>query len=444
MAHRVQLARSVPAEPERGEQALVLPEEFPGDQGPDADHLEPVIGVGDHVGVLMENVEDGKAVRGEGADSARRLVPVEVPFSLEPLVAVSQPRRPHPDEVIGHRVLGALRAVRVDGHGPGGLADDIGRAAALQPREVEVRLVVDAPHAVCDQLAADVVVERLVGVHVGNGREGAPVVGELGRLDRQRALLQRPVGPHRPHRASGPAGLGHRDGLGQIQPGPQVADPRADGNHQLIARDGALIGFDRGHRVPGDPEPGDADAGRDPHPLGFRLRRQAAHRADVIRVAALLLVEHRRAPGRLPVLEHVEQIALTVVPPLDEHGRVADSPLLGENLRHVFGHRLRRDLQEADGMVGERVGIALPHGHRMRHQLAHRGLEVVIADGAAGDAGRPRAGSALVEHEDVLAPAEPAGPQFPGQMPGRGQAVDARADDDVAAMSAEHGTRLST
>src|SRR5207247_7567969 len=141
---------------------------------------------------------------------------------------------------------------------------------------------------------------------------------------------------------------------------------------------------------------------------------------------------------------HVEQIALAVALPLDEHGRVADGPLLGEDLRHVLGHSLRRNLQEADGMVGERVGVALPHGHRMGHQLAHRGLEVVVADGAAGYAGRTRADAALVEYEDVLAPAEPAGSQVPGQMPGRGQAVDARADDDVAAVSADHGTRLST
>src|SRR6185295_3856649 len=74
---------------------------------------------------------------------------------------------------------------------------------------------------------------------------------------------------------------------------------------------------------------------------------------------------------------------------------------------------------------------------------AHGGLEVVVADGAAGDAGRTRAGSALIEHEDVLAPAQSAGPQIPGQVPGGRQAVDARADDDVPAMSADHGTRLS-
>src|SRR5690349_935729 len=75
MAHRVQLTRLIPAEPERTEQPLLLPEKLPGHQGPDPDHLEPVIGVGDDVRVLPEDVEDGEAVRGERADPARGLVP---------------------------------------------------------------------------------------------------------------------------------------------------------------------------------------------------------------------------------------------------------------------------------------------------------------------------------------------------------------------------------
>src|SRR5205085_5686326 len=85
MAHRVQFTRLVPAEPERCQQSLLLTEEFPGHQGPDADHLEPVIGIGDHVRVLPEDVEDGEAVRGEGADPARGLVPVQLTLALESL-----------------------------------------------------------------------------------------------------------------------------------------------------------------------------------------------------------------------------------------------------------------------------------------------------------------------------------------------------------------------
>src|SRR6266516_1320792 len=84
VAHRVQVAGAVPAEPERLEKLLLLPEEFLRDQGADADHLEAVIGVGDHVGVLAEHVEDREAVRGERTDPAGGLMPVEGPLPLEP------------------------------------------------------------------------------------------------------------------------------------------------------------------------------------------------------------------------------------------------------------------------------------------------------------------------------------------------------------------------
>src|SRR5712692_2075043 len=75
----------------------------------------------------------------------------------------------------------------------------------------------------------------------------------------------------------------------------------------------------------------------------------------------------------------------------------------------------------------------------MRHQLAHRGLEVVVADDAAGDAGRAGSDIALVDDEDVLAAAETTGPEFPGQMPGRRESVDPGPDDDVAAAGRDWG-----
>src|SRR5262249_52273209 len=100
---------------------------------------------------------------------------------------------------------------------------------------------------------------------------------------------------------------------------------------------------------------------------------------------------------------------------------------------------LRRDLQEADRVIGERVRVRLPHRHRMRHQLSHRRLEVVVADGPARDAGRARADVALVEDQDVRTPTEPAGPQFPAEMPGSGEPVDACADDHVPAVRGDHG-----
>jgi hypothetical protein len=121
----VQLAGLVPAEPEWREQALIFAEQLLGDQRADPDHLVPVIGIGDDVRVLAEHVEDGEAVRGERADPAGRLVPVRRALALEPLVAVGERGRPHPDEVLHHRVLGTFRAVRVHSHRTGGTVDDI-------------------------------------------------------------------------------------------------------------------------------------------------------------------------------------------------------------------------------------------------------------------------------------------------------------------------------
>src|SRR5262249_60597704 len=55
---------------------------------------------------------------------------------------------------------------------------------------------------------------------------------------------------------------------------------------------------------------------------------------------------------------------------------------------------------------------------------------------------RTRPDPALVEDQDVLTPAEPAGTPLPCQMPGRGQPVDACADDDIPAVSGDHRTFL--
>src|SRR5262249_9201598 len=86
-----------------------------------------------------------------------------------------------------------------------------------------------------------------------------------------------------------------------------------------------------------------------------------------------------------------------------------------------------------------------PYGHRVSHQLAHGGLEVVVADDAAGDSRRARADAPLVKDEDVLAAAQAAGRQLPGQVPGRGQPVDSGAADDIttAGRDGSHCVRPS-
>src|SRR5215469_8220940 len=105
VADRVELAGAVAGEPERFEQSLPFAEQFPGDQCPDADHLVAVVGVGYHVGVLAESVEDREAVGGERTDAAGGLLAVQVALAFEPLEAVGEPGGPHPGEVFANDEL---------------------------------------------------------------------------------------------------------------------------------------------------------------------------------------------------------------------------------------------------------------------------------------------------------------------------------------------------
>jgi len=75
--------------------------------------------------------------------------------------------------------------------------------------------------------------------------------------------------------------------------------------------------------------------------------------------------------------------------------------------------------------------IRFPHLDARLHQLAHRRLEVVVADDAAGDSRRARAGRALLENDDVRARPEPACAQLLGEVVGGRETVDAGADDDI-------------
>ena len=71
----------------------------------------------------------------------------------------------------------------------------------------------------------------------------------------------------------------------------------------------------------------------------------------------------------------------------DEDRGIADRLLLLVDRADLLVHHLRADLHVADGMVAEGLHVALPDLDALRHQLAHRRLEVVVADHAAGDAG---------------------------------------------------------
>ena len=107
----------------------------------------------------------------------------------------------------------------------------------------------------------------------------------------------------------------------------------------------------------------------------------------------------------------------------DQLGLVAD-PLLA--LGHGGEVGLLVAVAERDvagAVVVERLGVGLPDLDAGRHQLGHRRLEVVVADDAAGDPGRARGTRGLVDHQHLLAAL--------GEVPGGGEAVNARSDDQV-------------
>src|SRR5579863_10581936 len=80
---------------ERLEQVARRPADVVGHQMADADHLVAVIGIGHHIDVVAEAVEDREAVGREAADAAGRLLLVKRQLALESLLAERERRAPH-------------------------------------------------------------------------------------------------------------------------------------------------------------------------------------------------------------------------------------------------------------------------------------------------------------------------------------------------------------
>ena len=98
----------------------------------------------------------------------------------------------------------------------------------------------------------------------------------------------------------------------------------------------------------------------------------------------------------------------------------------------------------ADRVVVVRRRIGLPHLDARLHELAHRGLEVVVADDAAGDARRAGAGLGLLEDDDVPAGAEPARAKLPGEVVRRRETVDTGTDDKAGLVQLEIDRDMAT
>ena len=180
-------------------------------------------------------------------------------------------------------------------------------------------------------------------------------------------------------------------------------------------------------------KPCDLDPGEDGDPDLGALALEPPDRVHVEGEAALVLVQARRHALRAPVGEEPLHVLVDLGLAQDQLRAVAD-PLLPLVRRRQVGLLHRRPERDvADRVVRVRLRVGLPDLDAGLHQLAHRGLEVVVANDAAGDSGRAGAGVRLVEDEDVGAGAGAARRELLRQVVRGREAVDPGADDDVRA-----------
>ena len=226
----------------------------------------------------------------------------------------------------------------------------------------------------------------------------------------------------------------------EAEHGPEPLGPRAGGDHELLAHgDPALVGLDGRDAVVGaELEARDLGVGVDLDALGEALVPQAGDRLEVEREAALVLVQaHGDALGA-PVGEELLHVRVDLGLAEVEIGAVPDSLVALVDGGEVALLHLRPERDVADAVVVVRLGVGLPDLDARLHQLAHRGLEVVVADDAAGDPRRPRARGGLLEHDHVCTGALPALAQLDGEVVGGREAVHAGSDDDETGRSGYH------
>src|SRR5207237_6801969 len=133
--YRMQLAFGIAREPERREQRRLLAEQLTADELADADHLEAMIRVGDHVHVVAKAIEHRKTVRREATDPARRLVAIDAVLSFETFLTERERRGPHVGEIVGDDELRRLRTIGIDAHDVGVAFDICRHRAALHTVE---------------------------------------------------------------------------------------------------------------------------------------------------------------------------------------------------------------------------------------------------------------------------------------------------------------------
>src|SRR5579862_9136078 len=112
----MQFALGETRETERLQKIARSAADFAGHELADADHLIPVVRVGDDKDVAAEAVEYRKVVGRERADAAGRLFLEFRKRPLEALLTERERRAPHASEVLAHHEVRRLRAIGIDLH----------------------------------------------------------------------------------------------------------------------------------------------------------------------------------------------------------------------------------------------------------------------------------------------------------------------------------------
>ena len=121
----------------------------------------------------------------------------------------------------------------------------------------------------------------------------------------------------------------------------------------------------------------------------------------IVGVATGLLVEHGGDALGAPIGKQALHVAFAVSGAFNKNGFVANRLLLGMDGCHVLAHRLAADLHVAHRVIAVGLWVALPDIDRVRHQLAHGRLEVVVANHATGDTRCAGADARFLQNNDV-------------------------------------------
>ena len=188
-------------------------------------------------------------------------------------------------------------------------------------------------------------VERRVGVEVDHRRRAAVGGREHQRVDRDLALLEIPVRPHRLVAGDVARGSVDVDRHREAEHPPELLRPRARARRRPARRprwSPLLVSTAVTLPSSARPEAGDLGVRQDLDALGEALVAKPEHRLHVEREPALVLVQADRHALRAPVREEPLHVGVDLGLAGDQLGAVADPLVALEDGRQVGLLRLRR------------------------------------------------------------------------------------------------------